>query len=197
MLHGEKMSLLDLFQKYGTDKAELGYAPIYEALFGHRRSRVLSVLEIGIGTLTPNVPSSMAGIKDGYATGASLRAWRDWFPFALIVGMDTQEDTMFTEPRIRTLWCDSTSSAVHTHLTKNKFDLVIDDGDHNSTAQIATLMQCWPLLKPDGVYVIEDVIGDYLFDTQDNLTAIVKSVPVFIRCSHTMVVVLTKPYRGA
>jgi hypothetical protein len=187
------VNLLDVFQKYGTDKGDLGYAPVYEALFAHRRKLIFDLLEIGIGTVVPGVPSSMAGIRENYTPGASLRAWRDYFPLCRVFGMDTQEDTMFQEPRITTILCDSTSSKVCRAIGHNMFNLIIDDGLHTSTAQIATLMNCWPYVRPGGNYIIEDVLSDYLFDTQDNLTDIVNIVPVFIKCTKTMIVVLTKP----
>jgi hypothetical protein len=68
----------------------------------------------------------------GYRPGGSLRAWRDYFPRAQVLGMDVQPDTQFTEDRIRTCLCDSTNAEqvseffrAHDHLA---FDLIIDDG---------------------------------------------------------------------
>lgn len=186
------MTLLEIFQKYGTDKADLGYAPAYEMLFDHRRERVLNLLEVGIGTLKPGAPSSMDGIKAGYQTGASLRAWRDYFPYARIFGLDIQDDTMFVEPRITTMLGDSTSPLIHQHLSERWYDVIIDDGSHVPLTQIATLQNCWALLRRGGTYIIEDVIGDQLYDTQDNWRQVVGVTPVFIRCSTTMLAVLIK-----
>jgi hypothetical protein len=40
-----------------------------------------------------------------------------------------------------------------------KFDFVIDDGDHSVLAQMDTFQNYWPMVKPNGVYFIEDVVG--------------------------------------
>ena len=37
------------------------------------------------------------------------------------------------------------------------FDMIIDDGLHNSEANLNTLLFALPLLKPDGALVIEDI----------------------------------------
>jgi hypothetical protein len=148
-----------LFIKYGTPKD--GYPAIYEILLGHRRQQIGSVLEIGIGTMIPDARSSMVDwALDGYKPGGSLRAWRDWFPNAIVTGLDVQVDTQFNdEPFIVTLLCDSRSKTeVVARLgdTQHFFDLIIDDGDHDAVAQLQTCENLWPYLMPGGLYVIED-----------------------------------------
>lgn len=153
-----------LFNKYGTDKDKNGYTPVYYALTRRFRSHLRHVLEIGIGTLTPGAPSSMAGYAlEGYKPGGSLRAWRDWFPAARIYGIDIAEDTMLKgEDRIETYMVDSTSAAQVRKafdIGYRYFDLVIDDGSHQPNDQLRTLESCYPLVKPGALYVIEDVVG--------------------------------------
>jgi hypothetical protein len=152
--------LLDIFASYGTDKGVNGYAPIYEALFRHQRRRITSVLEVGIGTMIPNAPSSMVGwALPGYAPGGGLRAWRDWFPNAEVMGLDIQHDTLFTEQRIETRLCDTQQAsevAACLGAPGPIFDLVIDDGDHTARGQLLTCANIYPYLADGGYYIIED-----------------------------------------
>ncbi|PHH79423.1 hypothetical protein CDD80_4876 [Ophiocordyceps camponoti-rufipedis] len=41
------------------------------------------------------------------------------------------------------------------------FDLVIDDGGHTMKQQITSLERLWPVVKPGGLYVIEDLQTSY------------------------------------
>lgn len=41
------------------------------------------------------------------------------------------------------------------------FDVVIDDGSHLPAHQLATLQNLWPLVKPGGIYCIEDLHESY------------------------------------
>lgn len=155
--------LCDLFNKYGSDKDINGYAQVYHTLFHYKRQQPITMLEIGIGTMIPEAPSSMVGYAlQGYKPGGSLRAWRDYFPQGRIIGSDIQPDTQFTdEPRIETNLCDSTKSheveALMTKLDNIKFDIVIDDGSHHDMDQLATLRNFYPHVKEGGIYVIEDI----------------------------------------
>jgi hypothetical protein len=160
-----KPDIDDLLNKHASDKqSQNGYAPIYHALFKNLRHASIDLLEIGIGTLLPNVYCSMYGHDlPGYRPGASLRAWRDYFanPDAHVYGLDVQPDTLITdEPRITTALCNTVDAkSVNETLTAFKilFDIVIDDGSHIAEQQILTLKNIWPFLAPNGLYVIEDV----------------------------------------
>jgi len=152
----------DLLNAHASDKqSQNGYAPIYHALLKHLRDRPIALLEIGIGTVIPGAYCSMYGHDlPGYRPGASLRAWRDYFLSGVIHGIDVQADTMIIdEPRIVTAICDSTDpEAAKAYLARTSgYDVIIDDGAHIPELQMKTLRNFYPSLRPNGLYVIEDV----------------------------------------
>lgn len=152
----------ELLNHHASDKqSQNGYAPIYHALFKHLRDRPIALLEIGIGTVIQGAYCSMYGHDlPGYRPGASLRAWRDYFPIGVVHGIDVQPDTMIVdEPRIVTAICDSTDpQAVRSYLAGGlSFDVIVDDGAHIPELQMRTLRNFYPSLRPNGLYVIEDV----------------------------------------
>ncbi len=155
----EEMPLGALFNKYGSDKDRNGYTEFYDPLFKNFRNQPVNLLEIGIGTLIPDAPSSMVGFHlEGYKPGGSLRAWRDYFPKGQIVGCDIQPDTQFTEPRIVTVLANSTSrEEVDRALGSRTFQIIIDDGSHYDEHQVQTLKNTWHRLKGGGYYIIEDI----------------------------------------
>jgi len=162
--------LTKLFNKYGSDKGSVNgsiqgspqighnYSNYYYEQFKFCRERVEKICEIGIGTNNPNVPSSM-GI-DG-KVGASLRAWRDFFPNAIVIGGDVDPEILFQEDRISTFYVDQTNPESIDNFWKgvnlSNFDLIVDDGLHTYEAG-STLFNCsFDRLKSDGIYIIEDV----------------------------------------
>jgi hypothetical protein len=157
--------LARLFSAHGSDKDSNGYSSLYTALFTHLRESSVSLLEVGIGTMIPGAHSSMKNyMPDSYTPGASLRAWRDFFQNGEIHGMDIAPDCMLSEQRISTHLCDSTcpnSVLAWTQANPDlSFDIVVDDGSHWGEHQLATLQHLFPLVKPGGYYVIEDVVPD-------------------------------------
>lgn len=162
--------MAELFRKYGSDKDRNGYTSLYHILFHGWRQKPVRVMEIGIGTMIEGAPSSMRhyGLP-GYAPGGSLRAWRDYFPQGVVVGVDIQPDTQFTdEPRITTELCDSRDPeqvvALMERLSSQpnqeetpEFDLILDDGCHLGESQFKTLKNLFPYVKSGGYYVVEDV----------------------------------------
>lgn len=161
-----------LFRRYGTDK--LAYASAYEFFLRSRRQHVAALVEIGIGTLLPDAHSNMIGWgAPHYRPGGSLRSWRDYFPNARIIGIDVQPDTQFSEERIRTHLCDSTDAAAVRRLTAevdlHDIDVVIDDGSHRAVDQLATLQNFFHLLGPNGLYVIEDIAGNGIFNFKEQI----------------------------
>lgn len=133
----------ELFTRYGSDKNSAhSYGPFYEELLEPIREKVTSVLEVGI------------------ASGASLRAWRDWFPNALIVGLDHHAD-LFAEPRIECVRANSlVREQVDAVLGDRTFDLIVDDGGHWLEEQLPTWENLFHRVRPGGWYVVEDLQSD-------------------------------------
>ena len=198
IIPSRRMKLADLFNRYGTDKDQIGYTPVYEALFDRRRGTIRSFLEVGIGTLLPGAHSSMLGFAlDGYRPGGSLRAWRDYFPACAVHGMDVAADTQFGEERITTHRCDSTETAdvqaLFGRLGAVEFDVVVDDGSHVDDDQLATLENLYPYVRDGGYYVIEDVNPESAFRTDPGLLrARCNGDPFFFAGSGTTLCVIRK-----
>jgi hypothetical protein len=158
---------------YGSDKGEAAsiaqpypwpshlYTDLYELLFGQARASTRLVVECGIGTNNPNLVSSM-GIAG--RPGASLRVWRDYFPYARVIGVDIDSDILFRDERIETFQCDQTSALSiagfrrAAGLEDGTVDLVIDDGLHEYQAGVAFFEGMWPALRVGGTHVIEDIV---------------------------------------
>lgn len=166
------MDLHSIIEHYGSDKNLSSYTPIYEKIFANYRQEKMNVLEIGIGTLLPDIPSTFIGnprLYPHYKPGGSLRVWRDYFPNAWIYGGDVAEDCMFEEERITTLLFDSTDkTACDRHLRGLRFKIIVDDGLHTWEAQWATLQNLWEKLEDRGIYVIEDIMYPDIFKNKLN-----------------------------
>lgn len=154
--------LQELAKKWGTDKAFF-YAPYYEVLFSGRT--VYKLLEIGIGTKEVMAESiARAGWTD-YRPGASLRMWAEYFPDADIYGIDKDRNACVeasdTNNRITTFWADTLEDNNLAFLLNLRvigpFDIIIDDGSHAPQDQVLTMLNFYPLLAPDGIYITEDV----------------------------------------
>jgi hypothetical protein len=137
------------FYRRGSDKAQgwHNYGYVYNYIFGPLANNVRSILEVGIGSNNPDVPSNMgkAGVP-----GASLRAWRELFPSAQITGADIDRGVLFLEPGIRTFFVDQTDAAtvrqLFGDLGGHRFDLIIDDGLHTFEANRTFLEGAYPHL---------------------------------------------------
>ena len=144
--------LCALSEKYGTDKRPEGvnggpgghgYTHYYHELLSSRRLTARTVIEIGIDV------------------GASLRMWEEYFPNAIIHGLDCDTNKLITEGRIRSHFCEQGSVESLREAVRwigSPIDFLIDDGSHRSDHQIVSANTLLPSLAPDGIYVIEDVL---------------------------------------
>jgi hypothetical protein len=131
-----------------SDKGGAGgwhnYTLLYDHLFGETRQSIRNVFELGVDT------------------GASLRAWRSYFPNATVYGGDVDAARLFSEERIATFHVDQTRPESIAHLWEGlpdvEFDLIVDDGAHFLEANSTFLLNSWHKLSADGVYVIEDIV---------------------------------------
>jgi hypothetical protein len=196
--------LTSLFEKHGSDKSssmESGvhsYARFYSLLLGVNRESIGTVFECGIGTNNLNLPSNMG--RTGIP-GASLRAWRDYFPNAEIYGADIDSEILFEEERIKTFYVDQLSgsdiSKMWSKMPNLEFDLIIDDGLHTFEAGVTFYENSIARLKNSGIYVIEDVTPQNLvkfvdyFKKSDNFVdfVILKSLKRGLRPDNNLILI--------
>jgi len=146
-------------RKYNTDKRSNdngatmpyhGYTNMYELLLSHKRDEYKTILEIGV------------------AEGASHKMWYEYFPNAMIYGIDnfhgmSQQaiDTRIAHvdnERIKTFVGDQTDGEfLQSFLPDTTFDLIIDDGGHGSWQHQISFRYLFPRLKSGCYYIIEDL----------------------------------------
>lgn len=69
----------------------------------------------------------------------------------------------FQDERVRVLIGDQGDRLFWKHFKDEvgAVDIIVDDGSHAPSDQIVTFEELWPVLKPNGVYICEDVHGKY------------------------------------
>ena len=142
------MNLKELSIKYGANKVWTlthDYLASYELHFGKFITQAIDLLEIGV------------------QYGGSLRMWEEFFPKAKIIGIDIDpECSKVSAGRISVVVGDQGDRDFLDDFSKDKtFDIVIDDGSHQVTHQIGTFQRLWPIVKPGGLYIIEDLHTSY------------------------------------
>jgi hypothetical protein len=154
----ESLELSKLFNQYGSDKSSHhDYHLMYSEYLGARKAELKKMVEIGIGSIDLLTPQNMG--TEGHP-GASLRAFRDWAPNAMVIGADIDPKTLFTEERIQTCTVNQLSRESFSELKSligNDADLVVVDGLHTPRADINSLLELLPTLAPGGCFVVEDI----------------------------------------
>jgi hypothetical protein len=155
-------------------------------LFNHCKENVKLVLECGIGTNNKNLLSNMT--SNG-KPGASLRAWRDYFSNAQIYGADIDNDILFKENRISTYFVDQlkkeTIDKMWQDINVENFDIIIDDGLHKPDANINLFLNSFHKLKQNGIYIIEDVLDQYINEIQTKLSIYNPETIILTRKRHS------------
>ena len=125
------------------------YIDYYDSLFAPLRNAPISLLEIGV------------------ANGGSLETWAEYFHAGKhIVGCDIEPkcgSLVYADPRIKVVIGDANSTpALQSILNISpEFDLIIDDGSHVATHILNAFLNYFPLVKPGGLFVIEDTHACY------------------------------------
>jgi 8-demethyl-8-alpha-L-rhamnosyltetracenomycin-C 2'-O-methyltransferase len=134
-------SLHEIGLRTGTDKASIhSYLPIYEEMLGHLRNEPITLLEIGV------------------AMGQSLAMWLEYFPKAVVCGLDNNLPTIKGPERLRIFKADQSDERALFRLSSEMaFDVIIDDGSHQVTDQLLTCHALWRALKLNGLYFVEDI----------------------------------------
>jgi hypothetical protein len=128
-----------------------GYTKVYRQFLRPYKFRPLRLLEIGVGGKGPT---------DG---GASLRMWKDYFPFGKIYALDLFDKSPLEESRIRIFQGDQADPEALRRVTDESgdLDIIIDDGSHCNDHVIQTFELLFPRLKVDGLYFVEDAQTAY------------------------------------
>ncbi|MBC7700933.1 class I SAM-dependent methyltransferase [Aquabacterium sp.] len=126
------------------------YLPYYDTLFAPLRDQPIQLLEIGV------------------QNGGSQETWAQYFQSAeLFVGCDIDpkcEALRYDDPRIKIVVGDANGAPAFQKITalSTAFDIVIDDGSHTSHDIMRSFVNYFPLLKPGGVFVVEDTCCLYM-----------------------------------
>lgn len=158
----EKQDLLaHLFTKYGSDKAfKHGYDRWYSDFLGQISESECVILEFGIGTNDITLPSNM-GIEG--KAGASLRAFRDFTTKPILIGVDVDSKSLFSENRIKTFLGDQRHLDKLRNVMKNveqlnlPLALVVIDGLHEPHADARSAYAVLSVLAGKGRIYIEDI----------------------------------------
>lgn len=125
----------------------LHYFDIYDRHFAPFRGKPITVLEFGV------------------AQGGSLQMWKNYFGSkARIVGVDIDPRcAKLTEDRVEVVIGDQDDRDFLRGLGEKlgTVDVLIEDGGHTMTQQIATFEELWPRISNGGVLLMEDLHTSY------------------------------------
>ena len=144
----------DLAIRFSSDKWGVWhwYTRHYDRHFSPLRYEPVRLLEIGIG-----------GYADPDAGGGSLRMWKNYFPRAIVYGMDIYDKTGVEESRIHTIVGSQADPELLTAFAEQNgpFDIIIDDGSHLNEHVLVSFQTLFPYVRPGGWYVVEDMQTSY------------------------------------
>jgi hypothetical protein len=149
-------------ERYNSDKGPKfhNYSYYYNLMFQNKRERVLNVFEMGIGTSHPDFVCNMTHVQN-YKSGASLRAWKEYFPNSTVYSFDICKEAIFLArcDRILTFYCNQLDSQEIKDKFKffPMFDIMIDDGFHDFHANVCLFDSTINHLRYNGIYIIEDI----------------------------------------
>lgn len=112
-------------------------------------------------------------LEIGVQNGGSLQIWSSYFgPGSEIVGVDVDEKvcTDLRFPEGVTVRCMDVVAAEESALQSlGSFDVIIDDASHNSLQVTRAFERLFPLLRPGGVFVVEDIEHSYFSESAGGL----------------------------
>ncbi len=123
------------------------YARHYAKHFDPIRDKCISLLEIGVDE------------------GKSINTWLEYFPKATICGIDDIARGYPVDPRYTFVHGDQADEGFLIHFGSkhgSDWDIIIDDGGHHNREIILSFMHLWPLVRPGGLYCIEDLGVHYI-----------------------------------
>ena len=157
------MSLVSLVDNTRTDKNTThSYLELYDTLLQKKKDSATSVLEIGIGLV-----DHICG------DGGSIKLWHDYFPNSTVHAVDIRHidevwDGIKNNHRIVIHSSQDAYSSSFVENLNTTFDFVIDDGPHTLQSMKDCIRLYLPILKEDGILIIEDIQDYSWFDVLKN-----------------------------
>lgn len=140
---GPPESLDAIGTRTGTDKSSAihDYLGVYEKQLGHLRDQRFQLVEIGVHK------------------GSSTRMWAEYFSRAKVIGIDIDPACRrHADERIEILIGDQGSPSFLARLARRLRPLVlVDDGSHQWTHQIDSFRTLFPVVRPGGYFIVEDI----------------------------------------
>ena len=153
--------LTALADRFGSDKGSRKhrYTELYHMLFSPYRDRAVTLLEMG---LMIGGPEHGAPADRAVAEPPSVAMWLEYFPKGRVIGLDVSDFSAHQTERFRFIRCDMDSRAnidraAEEIAAAGAPDIIIDDASHASAHQQDAFLALLPVLKPGGLYVIEDL----------------------------------------
>ncbi len=135
--------------KFNAEKITLhGYHRFYDFFLRHLRLQPITMLEIGI------------------SRGKSLNMWMKYFPKSFIYGIDIKKEgineryQIFKGDQGNMKFMDEVITTMKSQ-NKSELDLIVDDGSHLCSHQVECFNKLFPLIKKEGIYIIEDIETSY------------------------------------
>ncbi len=135
---------------------------IHRSKAGKVSDKWASYLDYYDNILRPFRNDSISLLEIGVQNGGSLETWSTYFNNAnLLLGCDIDPkcgELEYNDPRVRVIVGDANATqTLHAiRQISSNFDIIIDDGSHQSFDIINSFVNYFPLLEPEGVYIIED-----------------------------------------
>lgn len=143
------------------------YFDIYEPYFSPLRAKAgLKLVEVGV------------------CEGESVKVFASYFRDAEILGIDLDDKKLdfSAYPRVRFEQADQADGPTLDRLARDfapdGLDIVIDDASHVGMLSRLTFEALFPLVRPGGLYVVEDWGTGYIADWHDG-AAVVPFAPAF------------------
>jgi len=139
------MNLIEIGKKYPSSKNISGFIELYQKYFSSYRNDKINLLEIGVDN------------------GDSLRIWREYFINANVCGIDINKKNFTINDTEILIGDQSDCKFLQSIIDKYKnFDIIIDDGSHQSKHIITSFKFLFPYLNNSGMYVVEDLQTSYI-----------------------------------
>lgn len=145
-MHRHQQAFLDASIATTDKVAHHGYQRFYPWYLSAFRDAPVRLLEIGIDQL------------------GSVHLWRRYFPAGVELHGIDRDEKQFDDPAVQLHTVDQSDRAALRRFaggTREPFDVIIDDGSHVPDHQLLTLGVLWEVLRPGGVYIIEDIETSY------------------------------------